>query len=135
MKRISIKSWFIVFSVLSLSSMTSCLDLSLNNDNNLTSEQVNDFQIVKGGLYNTTMIEFHEYICSDDSNHLYVSGPVDDGLIAITITDDKDSLIFNKKLTGFTVFDEDLVGKNGIWTIKLDFQNARGSLDFKLNNY
>lgn len=132
MKRHTFKHRLILPSFLVMVFMTSCLDLSLNNENNLTNEHVNDFQILKGGLNNSTMIEFHEYICSEDTNHLIVSGPVDDGLIAITINDDNDSIIFNKKLSGFTVLDEFVVGTSGIWTIKLDFQSARGSLDFRL---
>jgi hypothetical protein len=109
------------------------MDLSLSS-NNFTNEEVNDFQIVKAGLNNTTMVEYHEYICSDNVNHLTVSGPIDEGLISITITDDKDSTIFNRKLSGFTVFDEDIMGTSGIWTIKMDYQKARGSVDLRLTN-
>lgn len=104
------------------------------NSDNFSTEEVNDFEIMKIGLSNTSTVEFYEYICSDDTNHLLVSGPIDDGLVAITITDDKDSTIFNKKLSAYSSFNEDIQGANGIWTIKLDYQKATGNLSMKLNN-
>lgn len=113
--------------------LTSCMDLSLNS-NNFTTEEVNDFEIMKIGLNNTTTVEYYEYICSEDTNHLISSGPIDEGLVAISITDDNDSMIFSKKLTNYTSFDEQIFGKNGIWTIKIDYQKTRGNLSVKLSN-
>lgn len=113
--------------------LTSCMDLSMNS-NNFTTEEVNDFEIMKIGLNNTTTVEYYEYICSEDTNHLISSGPIDEGLVAISITDDSDSLIFSKKLTNYTSFDEQIFGKNGIWTIKIDYQKTRGNLSVKLSN-
>lgn len=133
MKRTLSIKWSLPFFFAVAMMMTSCMDLSMNSDN-YTNENVNDFRIVKAGLNNTTMTEYHEYICSDNSNHITVSGPIDDGLIAIKITDDKDSTIFNKKLSGFTVYDEELAGTSGIWTVKLEYQKARGSLDLRISN-
>lgn len=133
MKRSLISKWLLLpFLVVSMT-FTSCLDLSITNSN-LSSEQVNEFQIVKAGLYNTTMVEYHEYICSDDINHLIVSGPIDNGHVAVIITDDEGNVIFNKKLSGFTEFDEFIEGVSGIWTIKLDYVDARGSIDLRLTN-
>ncbi|CAG5082952.1 hypothetical protein [Parvicella tangerina] len=122
---------FLVFSIMFFSS---CVDLSLNS-NNLTTEEVNNFHVVKAGLQNTTKTEYYEYICSEDTNHLTISGPVNDGLVGFTITDDQGDIIFNQKLSGFTVFDETIVGTSGIWTIKLDYQKADGSIDLQLSSY
>ncbi len=133
MKRTFLPKWSLFFFIAGAVLMTSCMDLSMNSEN-FTNEEVNDFRIVKAGLNNTTQVEYHEYICSDDTNHILVSGPVDDGLIAITITDDQDNIVFNRKLSGFTVFDEDIYGVSGIWTVKLDYQKARGSIDLRLTN-
>lgn len=116
-----------------LVSLSSCMDLSMST-NNFSSEEVNNFQIQKAGLSHTTETEYYEYICSENINHLLVSGPVDDGLIAITITDDSSHVIFNKKLSGYTTFDEDISGVSGIWTIKLDYQKVRGNFSMSLTN-
>mgnify|MGYP005694295237 CR=1 FL=1 len=125
--------WLLLPFLVATLTLTSCLDLSLT-ENNYSNESVNDLQIVKAGLYNTNMVEYHEYICSDDTNQLYAAGPIDDGLIAITISDDQDSIVFNKKLTGFTTFNEPVIGVSGIWTVKLDYKDARGTIDLRLSN-
>lgn len=113
--------------------LTSCMDISMTN-NNFTNEQVNDVQIVKVGLDNATTIEYVEYICSDNTNHLTVSGPIDEGHILISITDDQGNTVFNRKLSGYTTFDEDISGVSGIWTVELNYEKARGNLDFRLSS-
>lgn len=114
-------------------SFSACMDLSMSNDN-FTTEEVNDFEIMKIGLNNMSTTDYYEYICSDDTNHINIGGPIDDGLVVITVTDDKNNIVFHQKLEGYTTYDQDVIGVSGIWTIQLEYKKARGNLNMKLSN-